>query len=151
MYTQFADDTTLTLTHKDIKWIERQLNAILELARVWFIENKLTINTLKTEYVIYATRRGLKNIDTRNIELKIGDDVISRVEHYKYLGTVLDSALTGEQQLMKLNQQMATKLKTFNQIRRFMSEKTAVLIYKTTILPIIDYNDIIHGVLTEQS
>ena len=62
---------------------------------------------------------------------------------------MLDSSLTGEKQLTKLNQQMAIKLKTFSQIRKFMTEKTAILVYKTTILPIIDYNDIIYGMLTE--
>ena len=147
LYTQFADDTTLTITHRDIKVIETELNHILELARIWFIENKLTINTLKTEYVVYATKRALKKID--GIHLKIGDNEINRVEHYKYLGTVLDSSLTGEQQLTKLNQQMAIKLKTFSQIRKFMTEKTAVIVYKTTILPIIDYNDIIYDMMTE--
>ena len=147
LYTQFADDTTLTLVHKDIKWLEAKLNAILEMARIWFLENKLTINTTKTEYVIYATKYALNNME--DIHLIIGDSEISRVKQYKYLGTVLDCKLTGEQQVSNLNQQVAIKLKTFNQIRRFMTEKTAILIYKTTILPIIDYNDIIYGLLTE--
>ena len=149
LYTQFADDTTLMLTHKDLKWIEKKLNEILEMARVWFIENKLTINTAKTEFVIYASKQRLKNID--EIHIKIGDSEINKVECYKYLGTVLDASLNGEQQMVGLNQQMAIKLKTFNQIRKFMTEKTAILIYKTTILPIMDYNDIIYELLIEYS
>ena len=149
LYTQFADDTTLTLTHKSLKWIEQKLNDILEMAKVWFIENKLTINTDKTEYVVYASKRRIK--DAEEIEIKIGDSKLNKVDQYKYLGTVLDTALNGEAQLAKVNQQMAIKLKTFNQIRKFMTKTTAILIYKTTILPIIEYNDIIYELLVENS
>ena len=30
MYTQFADDTTITLIHADLKWLEREINKILQ-------------------------------------------------------------------------------------------------------------------------
>ena len=35
-------------------------------------------------------------------------------------------------------------------IRRYTSENTTILLYKTTILLIIDYNDIIYSFLTQQ-
>ena len=35
-------------------------------------------------------------------------------------------------------------------MRNYISENTALLLYKTTILPIIDYNDITYKLLTQQ-
>ena len=41
------------------------------------------------------------------------------------------------------------KLKTFTRIRRVISENTAILLYKSAILPVIDYNDVMNGLLTK--
>jgi len=42
------------------------------------------------------------------------------------------------------------KLTSFRRMRYFISERTAILIYKATILPILDYNDIIYSLITSQ-
>ena len=44
---------------------------------------------------------------------------------------------------------MAIKLSTFRKMRYYISEATAIVIYKSTILPILDYNDIIYNLGTE--
>ena len=148
LFTQFADDTTITLTGKDIDWIESELNKILVDASVWFVENKLTLNPQKTEYVIFTSKINRKKFD--QIKLVVGQNILRETDHYKYLGTILDSTMSIEPQLSKLNQLMALRLKTFRTIRRYMTEKTAVLVYKVTILPIMDYNDIVYPLLTSQ-
>ena len=113
--------------------------------------NKLTLNTTnttKTEYVIYGTKQ--RKTKAPQIELKLGDVELREVDSYKYLGTIIDSTLTGRKQLAKLNQNVSMKLTSFRRIRYFISEKTAIMLYKALILPIIDYNDIIYTLLTKQ-
>ena len=51
--------------------------------------------------------------------------------------------------MARLNQSLALKMTTFRKIRAYVSENTALQLYKSTILPIIDYNDIIYGLLTK--
>ena len=114
----------------------------------WCRANKLTLNASKTEYVIYGTK--IRKSKAPQIRLQIGNTIIQEVAAYKYLGTTLDSTMTATNQLNKLNQTLALKLKTLRKMRCFISENTALLLYKTTILPIIDYNDIIYRLLTQQ-
>ena len=45
---------------------------------------------------------------------------------------------------------MARKLNTFRKSRGLISGKTALLMYKTMILPIIDYTDLIYELLMKQ-
>ena len=45
---------------------------------------------------------------------------------------------------------MAKKLISFRKIRNDITESTAILVYKATILPLFDYNDIIYSLLTVQ-
>ena len=120
----------------------------MEKVHLWCLENKLTLNAKKSEYVIYGTKKKCDGI--QNFTLNIGKDRLNRVDSYKYLGTVLDSTLNGVKQLDKVRKQIAIKLMIFRKIRMHMSEKTAKMIYKSTILPILDYNDIIYNLLTKQ-
>ena len=60
-FTLFADDATITISHKDISQIVLQLNQVLSLIYEWCCENKLTLNTQKIEYIIFGT----KNAKTR--------------------------------------------------------------------------------------
>jgi len=55
--TLFADDTSLHLSHKDIKTL--QLNVLNELDKVdtWMRSNRLSINYNKTAYMILTTTR----------------------------------------------------------------------------------------------
>ena len=148
VYTFFADDVTITVSHKDVNQLVTRLNTVLQLVHDWCIENRLTINTKKTEYVIFGT----KNAKTRagTIVLTIGEEKLREVESYKYLGTMLDSTLNATKQLNKLNQTLAMKMTTFRKVRNYMSENTAIMLFKTTLLPIFDYNDIYYELLTQQ-
>ena len=75
--------------------------------------------------------------------------MLRQVNSYQYLGTTLDATLNGTQQLARFNKSLALKMTTFRKIRAYVSENTTLQLYKSTILPIIDYNDIIYGLLTK--
>ena len=67
--------------------------------------------------------------------------VIKKVENYKYLGTEIDSRLSGEQQYTKLVKTLGYTPGTFGKIRRFLTNRAVLAVYRSTILPIIDCND----------
>ena len=45
---------------------------------------------------------------------------------------------------------IAKKLVSFRKLRKCFSEHTAITLYKATILPVFDYNDIIYNLLNKQ-
>ena len=148
LYTIYADDTTVTVVHKDLETIERVLNLFFPLLSEWCVENKLTLNPQKTEYMIFGSRIRLKK--SPSIHLSLGGDLLREVSAYKYLGTALDQTLSGVNQLTRLTQLISQRLISFRRIRRSLSERTAIVLYKATILPIFDYNDIIYNLLNKQ-
>ena len=144
----FADDAVLTISSKSLTEAASIMNGILSKINRWCTENKLTLNTKKSEYVIFGTKP--KKLKAKKIELRLGSSTLREVDSYKYLGTILDATLNVSPQIARLNQILATKMNSFRKMRYCMSEKTAIYIYKATILPIIDYNDIIYGLMTSQ-
>ena len=148
LFTVYADDTTATARSKLLAVAKAMTSNTLLGTSTWCDENKLTLNTDKTEYMVFGTKGKLANKE--EVELRIGEHRLREVPTYRYLGTVLDPNLTAAAQLSKLNQLLALKLNSLRRIRRSVSERSAITIYKATILPIFDYNDIIYHLLTKQ-
>ena len=86
----FADDTNMFITGKDMNVLCRQLNEDLRNIQEWLQCNKLSLNVLKTHYMIFTPKN--KVID--DIEVKIHDVQIQRVYTTKFLGVQIDSKLT---------------------------------------------------------
>ena len=55
-YTLFADDTTLTLSDENFSSLTERTNIELERISDWAIKNRLTINSDKTDSMIFSNR-----------------------------------------------------------------------------------------------
>ena len=53
----FADDTEIITSSFDIIYLQRQLSEDIELVARWMTDNKLTLNTLKTDFVIASAAK----------------------------------------------------------------------------------------------
>ena len=71
--------------------------------------------------------------------LTILNIAVKFVKQYNYLGVILDSEMTLQPLLKHLKMSLTNKIFGLRKIRKFLTEKAAVSIYKQTILPIFDY------------
>ena len=140
----FADDTVLYQSHSDIDELYTQIQESLNKMYNWCTDNQITLNSKKCQYVHFNYRRMI-NADK---VLKLGNVNLDRVKHYKYLGTIVDEKLNGEAQYSNVIQILSSRKITFSKIRYLLDEKTAVLLYKSTVQPIFDYNDFFYNMLT---
>ena len=82
-------------------------------------------------------------IDVNNTNIKITDNNLEMVRVYKYLGVFIDTQLNFQHHNKKLTRNINFKVTHFKRIRRFITTKATVLIYKYTILPVLEYADFI--------
>ena len=76
--------------------------------------------------------------------VKIGDIRIERVHSYKYLGITLDMNLNFKKHLGNCIKSASYKALLLSKVRRYITFEAAIRIYKTMILPLIDYGDILY-------
>ena len=100
------------------------------------MENKLTVNRVKTKFMLV---KHTKVFDETHI--KMGDYKLGTVHSYDYLGVVLDDKLSMNAYLETMWKKANAKVGILAKIRRFISEKTAMKIYKCMIRPHLDYID----------
>ena len=76
--------------------------------------------------------------------IKLGTNNIEYVKSYKYLGITLDQTLTFNNHINRLIRTLSHKAYQLAKIRRYINEETSLKIYKTMIIPYLDYGDIIY-------
>ena len=102
--TMFADDTNFMRTISSLNEIKDELIPALRKVYNWLTCNKLSLNSVKTEFMIIGTANGLEKLDKCLVStpylISSGPDChIRRVRCVKYLGIIVDDTLTWEETL----------------------------------------------------
>ena len=138
----YADDTALYISGDSIATMEQNLQYDLFKFSKWCSQNALTVNVKKNKYVVYGTSNMIKK--SRNLNLNIGAEYLHREHVYKYLGIYLDSHLNFNKHIDYVTKITSHKTFLLAKIRNLIDQKTALYIFKSMIMPIFDYGDIIY-------
>ena len=138
----YADDTVIFAHDKDKLVAQTELQNRLNNFTEWSKMNALSINIQKTKFMIFGTRTKVKK--AKSLQLSIDGVQIQQVPTYKYLGFTLDSVLSFSCHISSLLTIITHKAYILGKIRKFITEYTAIRIYKAMLLPYFDYADIIY-------
>ena len=127
----YADDTVL-FSHDPVL-LQNELSKVYD----WCNENLLTINCKKSQWM----RTNIIKKTEPDIDFKLKNVSLERVKEYKYLGLLIDSGLSFVPHRDNLISRVNLKIVFFRKIRKFVTTEAAALIYKATILPILEYAD----------
>ena len=136
----YADDTVLYYSNNNHRVVRKKLQTDLMNVERWCLENRLSLNVSKTKSMAFMSDHNRKK--NFRLGLRMNGKEIEEVQTYRYLGIQIDHKLSGEPQFTKTVQSLGIKLRTFGRIRRFLNTTAALTVYKSTILPIIDYSDL---------
>ena len=134
----YADDTLITCKASDIDNVTEKAQTIFQKMSLWCEANKLSINAEKNKYMVIRHMKA-----PHEPSFTVQDNKISTVHQYEYLGMFLDDKLSMNNYLDSMWKKANSKLGILAKIRRFISEKNAVRIYKTMIRPHLDYIDFV--------
>ena len=87
----FADDTNIFISHKNVDSLEKTLSEELLNLTTWCQAHKLSINYLKSKFMVFKPRQKRQNLD---FKLEISNCAIERVKDTIFLGVILDENLT---------------------------------------------------------
>ena len=90
----FADDTTLTASGESVLDAEVAINHDLANIKQWLSENKLSLNLVKTEYLLIRSRHNINNL-FHAPKVHVGDIPIKRAKKQRHLGSVLMNIYLG--------------------------------------------------------
>ena len=133
----YADDACLYTTGPSPPTNQKNLQADLLSLIDW------CINTKKTKLMNFGTKMKIKRII--NINMEFNGELLHWVSHYKYLGVILDSTLTFNNHIQNLIKVLSYKSFCLSKLRHLLNNTASVAIYKSTILPYVEYGDNIYA------
>ena len=139
---QFADDTTLYISHRNRNYMRFCLTTDLEAIQDWFCANKLTLNLDKTVLLHFGPGRckPLDNIELGNIELKAATSA-------KFLGLWIDNKLKWKEHVQKLVTKLQSKKALLQRSKNLLTSDAKRILYFAQIQSNLTYGLVIWGTM----
>ena len=147
--TMFADDTSLSKTFQNTDELCMELIPAFANICKWRMANKLSLNTVKTEFMVISTSQRVGQLDiapeTTPYALFVKGASIRRVKQVKNLGLIIDENLTWDHHVNYISQKMKRNLGILKRMRKTLPTESLCMLYKTLIEPHIRYCSIVWG------
>ena len=131
----FADDCVLYKSHKCTTTILNCLQKGLDEYIAWGLSNNMHLNASKTKAMIVSPTL-LYNLYR---PLTAGGREIHYVHTFNYLGVIIDDQLCFTPYYHLVKRRVENKVFVLSKIRKYLDSKTAILLYKQAILPLLEY------------
>ena len=123
----FADDTNLLCINKSLKSLCNKINYDLKKLTDWLNGNRISLNTDKTEFVIF--RKPRKKINFNDVKIKINGKRLSPSYHIKYLGILIDENLSWNFHITELCKKLNRANSMLSKIRYYVDKNTLRCLY----------------------
>ena len=132
----FADDTNIFARGKAPGELIDKVNRGLHELSKWFRCNRLTLNLKKTEYIFFgasASKEGTLKV------VKIGNEVIRRVNGARFLGVWVDEKLKWTDHIEKVKAKVSRLVGVLGRARASLGGSTLRMLYNGLVLPHLQY------------
>ena len=118
----YADDTALILIEPNIKSVFDRAPALFMLFSTWFIDNKLALNSKKTDFVLFSScNEAVLN------KLSFDLNTVCKVDSVKYLGFFLDSRLSWREHIHHVKSKVSRGIGMIKFCYNFLSRNVFLL------------------------
>ena len=142
--TMFADNTNLLKSIDFLKEIKEELIPVLRKVCNWLRCNKLSLNTVKTEFMLIGTSQKIEKFDhepaATTYVISAGTDCeIKRVRIVKYLGLIVEDTLTWSEHVEYISNKIRRGFGILKRTAKFLSEDSLLMIYSSLIESYLRY------------
>ena len=145
----FADDTVLFMCNPNLNTLISDVASKFNDLYLWCIRNKLTINSDKTNFILFHTIN--KPIPPNLNEIVTNNMTINRVKSFQYLGRTLDETLRFNEHVDFLSRSLIKYFGIFNKVKYRITNKLARELYFTFIYSRIKYGIEVYGRCSAQN
>jgi hypothetical protein len=131
----FADDTNVFIYNSDEHVAASIMNHELKKLSLWFRANRLMLNTSKTNFIAFSTRRKLSS----DIALLIDDVPIKRVESAVFLGVILDEKLRWNFHIQRVRNKISRTIGIFSKLNQIFPRRVLITLYYSLVFPNLTY------------
>ena len=145
----YADDTQLYISFKprndvvQTEALKRLENCLVDI-EAWMHQNMLTLNTDKTEVMLFASKHNSRHMNS--ISVQVGGSKIVSTNCVRNLGVMFDTTMSMEKQVISISRSGYTQLRNIGRIRRYLTNDATKSLVHGLVTSRLDYcNALLHG------
>ena len=146
--TMFADDTSFARDLKNVDEIKEHLVPAFSKICRWLNINKLSLNTIKTEFMIIGTPNSISKLDsdtsgTPYMIVGASDCRITRVKLVKSLGVIVDDTLTWSDHIGYISTKIERGIGVMKKTSKFLDKNSLLMLYGTLVETHLRYCNVV--------
>ena len=138
----FADDTSLLYTDKNVDLAVHNLNFELRKITTWLLANKLCINVLKSNYIIFCASQYKY---TQSVPIILNDTNLDQAKDTKFLGIYIDENLSWKKHIDIITTKISKNIGVMNRLKYFLPRSILLTLYNSFVLPYLNYSILTWG------
>jgi exonuclease III len=138
----FADDSNVFIDGPDLTQVQNILNDEIPKLVDWLCANRLSLNIKKTHFMIFGQKK--KNTNTQ-LSININGQPIELVKQTKFLGLMLDDALSWKPHSIYISKKIAKAVGIIARARRVLPGHTLLQLYYSFMYPYLSYCNLAWG------
>ena len=146
--TLFADDTFLSMESHNFARLQMDVNQELKKVHDWLIANKLTLNVIKSKFMLLSNKR---NICKDNFKVKLNGSKLERCSSYKYLGVYFDDKLDWKTHVNYVCEKIGKVCGFLSKLRYCANKEVLKMVYFALVQSHIQYCNIVWGTAPQTS
>lgn len=115
------------------------MNHELKSVNAWFLNNKLSLNTTKTNYNLFRTHR--KKLPNTNRVLQIDTIILLCTSSAKFLGIHVDQFLSWNEHISNVSSKVTRSI--FSRVSRLLPSNILLQLYFTLVKPYLVYCNLV--------
>jgi hypothetical protein len=127
-------------THNDPDELARVINEEFEYIDLWMKVNKLSVNTNKTNYILF---KGKNKKIYKSISIIFDKTQLVQKQSIKFLGVVIDENLSWKLHISYICKKISKSTGIIFRCRYYLSTKTKLSLYYTLVYPYLTYCNIV--------
>jgi hypothetical protein len=134
----FADDTTISLSHKNTDTLIQKLTDDLIIICNWLKNNRLIVNLAKTNAILF-NHSSHDPTQSNSLNLSLDGNKIPFVESTKLLGVIIDHKLKFDLHTISICKQINSKTHILSRSSYLFPQKFKIMLFKMFIQSRFDY------------
>ena len=119
--TMFADDTTILVRGPSVTSLSTQLNEVARTVSTWADNNRMSLNTTKTNSLLITTRQKRRTLTSSALNVQIDGRTIEQVDYAKLLGVMIDSDISWEHHIDTICCIISSRLSLLRRIKPYLN------------------------------
>ena len=137
----FADDTTAFLSGKNAFEVFKTVNAELPNLQTWFFANKLSLNTIKTKYILFHKASMTDDLPLKFPNVLINTLNVERVNKFKFLGIIFDENMSWKYHIEHVEKKLSSVARMIYKARSFLNVRTLKMIFDSMAQSYVNYGN----------